>query len=131
MKIGNREFNIDRLIFFMNLISFILSILFYLKMFHQWKEAPKETISNSAIRDSIIRIDEQLRVRNAYLQQQQELILKKIDQQQQLLKIQHEKIKAVQTHIQQLFQSEWDQLSTKDKDQYIEKVILELKLSPD
>lgn len=126
MKLFGKEIPVQKINFFTNIISFVLGVIFFIRMQYKMSEPPSPPVYN-AERDSILVIQTRVNTQLRQIKEIQDSLIKTISQNQNIVKAQDKEVKTKRKELYSTLQSEWDNLSRKDQEDYVNKILSNLK----
>lgn len=126
MKLFGKEIPVQKINFFTNIISFVLGVMFFIRMQYKMSE-PSNTPVYNAERDSLIVIQTRVNTQLRQIKEIQDSLMKTIGQNRSIIKSQEKEVKTKRTELYATLHSEWDDLSRKDQEDYVNKIISNLK----
>jgi len=126
MVIKGKEIRPETITMWINLLSFIVGILFYFRLEHN-AEKNQPVIISTPIKDSVLVINAQLKSQIQQLKITQDKLIKEIHQNTELLNTQKKNVTVIRHQLQATIQSDWDSLSTKQQNAYVNQIISILK----
>lgn len=126
MVIKGKEIKSETITMWLNVLSFIIGILFYLRMEHNTK-TPTAIIQTSLIKDSVLVIDTELKMQVQHLKHTQDSLLLDIRTKKTLAKTQKKNVAVIRHQLQTTLKSDWDTLNREQQNAYLKQVMLNLK----
>jgi len=126
MKLFGKEIPVQKINFFTNIISFVLGVIFFIRMQYKMSEPPVVPVYNSE-RDSLIVIQTRVNTQLRQIKEIQDSLIKTISQNQNIIKSQNKEVKTKRKELYSTLHSEWDDLSRKDQEDYVNKIMSNLK----
>jgi hypothetical protein len=126
MKLFGKEIPVQKINFFTNIISFVLGVIFFIRMQYKMNEAPTMPLYN-AERDSLIAIQARVNIQLREIKQVQDSVIQIIRENRLFLKEQEKSITVKRRQLYSTINSDWDNLSSESQNAYIEKIMSNLK----
>lgn len=126
MKFLGREIATDKINFVMNCVSFVLGVIFFIRMQYKMSDQPASTNFN-AERDSLIKIETRVNIELKEIKRVQDSISKVILKNESLLQEQIREVKQKRTALYSTIHSEWDNLTLAEQRTYLNKLMSNLK----
>lgn len=126
MKLFGKEIPVQKINFFTNIISFVLGVIFFIRMQYKMNEPPIAPVYN-ADGDSLIVIQTRVNTQLRQIKEIQDSLIKTIAQNRSIIKSQEKEVKTKRNELYATLHSEWDNLSRKDQEDYVNKIISNLK----
>lgn len=123
MKLFGKEIPVQKVNFFTNIISFALGVMFFIRMQYKLNEKPYLPIYN-AERDSLIVIQTRVNMQLNEIKRIQDSVIKIIRQNRITIEEQRKKVQVKRKELYATLHSEWDDLSRKDQENYVNKIML-------
>lgn len=126
MKFFGKEIATDKINFVMNCVSFVLGLIFFIRM------QSKMSLSNTAVnysseRDSLIIIETRVKTELKEIKKVQDSITRSILINQNLLKERSHQIKRKRSALYITLNNDWEEISKEDQNTYINKLMYNLK----
>lgn len=117
----------DRINFVMNCISFVLGIIFFIRM--QYKMSGEETriVNFNSERDSLLMIETKLNLRLNQIQTKQDSLVRSIRQNKKLLSQQKQEINVKRQQLLSTLKNDWKNTTREEQNAYINKIMSNLK----
>ena len=126
MKLFGKEIPVQKINFFTNIISFVLGVIFFIRITYKKSEPPTVPVYN-AERDSLIVIQTRVNTQLRQIKEIQESLIKTIGQNQNIIKSLEKEVKTKRKELYSTLHSEWDDLSRKDQESYVNKIMSNIK----
>lgn len=126
MKFFGKPIPTDKINFVMNCISFVLGLIFFIRMQYKLNEPPVP-VSFNAEHDSLIKIEYRVNTQLNELKHIQDSIVRAINQKQTLLAQGQKEVVVKRRQLYSTINSEWDNLNPIEQNAYINKLMLNLK----
>lgn len=126
MKLFGKEIPVQKINFFTNIISFVLGLIFFIRIQYKMSEPPSPPVYN-AERDSLIVIQTRVNTQLRQIKEIQDSLMKTIGQNKNIIKAQEKEVKTKRKELHSTLRSEWDDLSRKDQEDYVNKIMSYLK----
>ncbi len=127
MIIKGKEIKADTITMWLNVLSFIVGIIFYFRLEHKY-EQPTTIIQSNATKDSVYYLNTQLNYKIADIKRSQDSLIKLLrinqDKQQQAKK----NITVIRHQLYSTIKSDWDTLNLEQQNAYIKQFISNLKI---
>jgi biopolymer transport protein ExbB/TolQ len=127
MIIKGKEIKAETITMWLNVLSFIVGIIFYFRLEHKY-EQPTTVIQQSATKDSVFYLNTQLNYKIADIKRSQDSLIKLLrinqDKQQQAKK----NISVIRHQLYSTLKSDWDTLNREQQNAYIKQFISNLKI---
>lgn len=123
MKLFGKEIPVDKVNFVTNVISFVLGVIFFVRMQYKWNEAPPAPVINIPERDSLIAVQSRVNTQLNEIKKVQDSIIKTIRRNEDALNKQELLIKNKRRTLMSTITSDWDDMSHRAQDTYIDKVL--------
>ena len=127
MIIKGKEIKADTITMWLNVLSFIVGIIFYFRLEHKY-EQPTMVIPSNATKDSVFYLNSQLNSKIADIKHSQDSLIKILrlnqDRQQQTKK----NITVIRHQLYSTIKSDWDTLNREQQNAYIKQFISNLKI---
>lgn len=126
MKIFGKNIPTDKINFCMNCVSFVLGIIFFIRMQIKMSEVPT-SVSFASEHDSLVRIETRISLQLKELKVIQDSITRSIKESKNLL---NQKANAVNVKRKELIttvQTDWDDLHPSDQDRYVNQLLSNIK----
>ena len=126
MKLFGKEIPVQKINFFTNIISFVLGVIFFIRMQYKMSEPPIAPVYN-AERDSLIVIQTRVNMQLKEIKKVQDSLMKTISLNKSIIKSQEKEVKTKRKELYATLHSEWDNLSRKDQEDYVSKIMSNIK----
>jgi hypothetical protein len=126
MKFFGKPIPTDKINFVMNCISFILGLIFFIRMQYKLNEPPVP-VSFNAEHDSLIKIEYRVNTQLNQLKHLQDSIVREINHKQVLLSQGEKEIVVKRRQLYSTIKSDWDNLDNNDQNAYVNKLMSNLK----
>lgn len=126
MIIRGKEIKSETITLWLNVLSFFIGILFYLRMGHN-ASTPTTIIQSNPIKDSVLVIDTQLKMEVQHLKHTQDSLLLEIRNEKELAKTQKKNVTVIRHQLQTTLKSDWDSLNRQQQNAYLQQLMLNLK----
>lgn len=126
MIIKGKEIKAETISMWMNILGFIIGILFYFRL-ERNAEKPTTIIQSNAIKDSVLVINTELKSQLQQIKITQDSLIKEIRQNTELLRTQKNNVTVIRHQLQASIESDWDSLNTQQQNAYINKIMSNLK----
>lgn len=126
MKLFGKEIPVQKINFFTNIISFVLGIIFFIRIQYKMSEPTPAPVYN-AERDSLIVIQTRVNTQLRQIKEIQDSLMKTIGQNRSIIKSQEKEVKTKRKELYATLHSEWDDLSRKDQESYVNKIMSNIK----
>lgn len=126
MIIKGKEIKAETISMWANIVSFIIGIVFYLRLEHAQQQAPN-IIPPNPVRDSVLVINTELKTQLNQLKITQDSLIKEIRLNTELLKNQKRNVTVIRHQLLAITQSDWDSLNTKEQNAYINQIMSNIK----
>ena len=126
MKAFGKEINPATVNLWLNVVSFVIGILFYFKIAHN-TEHEKEVPGINPAYDSLLIITTKLDTQIKELKQVQEKLVTEISVEKMKLTEQTTEVNVHRQHIHSIINSDWNSLNKDQQDAYINHIMLNLK----
>jgi hypothetical protein len=126
MKFFGKPIPTDKINFVMNCISFILGLIFFIRMQYKLNEPPVP-VSFNAEHDSLIKIEYRVNTQLNQLKRIQDSIVREINHKQVLLAQGEKEIIVKRRQLYSTVKSDWDNLDNNDQNAYVNKLMSNLK----
>lgn len=126
MKFFGKELPTDKINFVMNILSFVLSILFFMRM-QSKMGAPTAPDNNNSERDSLIKIQTRVTTELKELKKFQDSITHFIRKKENLLNVQAKEVVVKRRQLYSTLSSDWEQISREEQTAYVNKIMYNLK----
>ena len=123
MRIANKEIKAETISLWLNVIGFIVGILFYVRMEHRTKSEP----TTNQIHDTVLVIESKLKTEIQHLKVNQDSLLQEIKQNNELIKKQTKSLTVLRQQLNQVINSDWDNLSESEQNAFINQTLQQLK----
>jgi len=121
MKILNREIKPEQVNMWVNVISFLIGILFYIRVEHNFKAKTTLPIATSE-QAQIIHVQNNLQTQLSRLQIRQDSILVELQQQKLFVLQIADKSQNIQEKISAIVNSNWHKLTKEQQNKYIQQL---------
>ena len=121
MKILNREIRPDQVNMWVNVISFLIGIIFYIRVERNFKSKPSLSITPTE-QSQIVVVQSNLQVQLSHLQKRQDSIINELQTQKVFVNQLANKNQSIQEKITAIVNADWDKLSKEQKEQYIKQL---------
>jgi hypothetical protein len=125
MKFFGKEIPTDKINFVMNVVSFILGVIFFVRMQQKMNQQP-EHFNYSAERDSLLTIQARVNAELKEIRQVQDSLIIQIQKDKETVKEQTEAITVKRQQIFYTLHSDWDNLTQDNKDAYVNQLLSNL-----
>lgn len=126
MKLFGKTIATDKINFAMNIISFVLGSMFFLRMQYKAHDSPALPATN-ADHDSLIKIQTRVSTQLREIKSVQDSIAKSIGKEKSVLQVQEKRIDIKRAQVYSTIHSEWDDLSPKSREAYVDKLLGDIK----
>ena len=126
MKFFGKPIPTDKINFVMNCISFILGLIFFIRMQYKLNEPPVP-VSFNAEHDSLIKIEYRVNTQLNQLKRIQDSIVREINHKQVLLSQGEKELIVKRRQLYSTIKSDWDNLDNNDQNAYVNKLMSNLK----
>ena len=116
----------DKINFVMNCVSFVLGLIFFIRMQYKMNDQPDPAIYNSE-RDSLLVIESRVKTKISEIQVLQDSILKTIREDRNRLADQNKKVTVKRQQLFSTLHSDWQSTSREQQNAYINKIMSNLK----
>ena len=116
----------DKINFVMNCISFVLGIIFFIRMQSKMNEEASPVNFNSE-RDSLLMIEAKLNFRLNQIQTKQDSLIRSICQNKKLLSRQKQEITVKRQQLHSTLKNDWKNTTREEQNAYINKIMSNLK----
>jgi hypothetical protein len=121
MKILNREIRPDQVNMWVNVISFLIGIIFYIRVEHNFKTKPSLSITPTE-QSQIAVVQSNLQIQLSHLQKRQDSIISELQTQKLFVNQLANRNQSIQEKITAIVNADWDKLSKEQKEKYIEQL---------
>ena len=121
MKILNREIRPDQVNMWVNVISFLIGIIFYIRVERNFKTKPSLSITPTE-QSQIVVVQSNLQIQLSHLQRRQDSIISELQTQKLFVNQLADKNQSIQEKITAIVNADWDKLSKEQKEKYIEQL---------
>jgi hypothetical protein len=127
MIIKGKDIKPDTITMWLNVVSLLVGILFYVRLEHKY-EQPTTDIPSTATKDSVFYLNTQLNSKIAESKRSQDSLIKLLrisqDSEQQTKK----NITVIRHQLYSTLKSDWDALNREQQNAYIKQIISNLKI---
>lgn len=120
MKSKTKPIRPDKVSMWINLLGFLVSILFYIRL--EQKDKRITVVTENPLKDSALIINTQLQLKIKQLGQTHDSLIQQIQKGKTLLIQNKQTVKSVFKYLQQQFNSDWQTLTKEQQDAYIQKI---------
>lgn len=117
----------DKINFFMNCISFVLGIIFFIRMQYKMNEEETRIVNFNSERDSLLMIEAKLNFRLNQVQTKQDSLIRSIRQNKKLLAQQKQEITVKRQQLHSTLKNDWKNTTREEQNAYINKIMSNLK----
>lgn len=128
MEFFGKQVPVDKINFVTNIISFILGVIFFIRMQYKLSE-PSIPPNYNAERDSLISIQSRVNTQLKEIKSVQDSIIKTIRNNQEALVSQNRVLTTKRRQLFATLNSDWDELSPKEQSEYLIGIGKNLKQS--
>lgn len=121
MKIRGKKIRPDKVSMWVNVMGFILALVFYIRLEHN--QTDKSKIKTSPVQDSVLVIHSDLRKELNRLKVKQDSVIHALQQTKIWLKRENTNIQKQRAHISNLTQKEWQRLTLAQQTLYLNTIL--------
>lgn len=127
MQFFGKEVPADKIVFVTNFISFVLGVIFFIRMYSKLNEKPSVPILYNPEHDSLVAIQTRVNTQLNEIKKIQDSIITAIRRNEQKLSSQTPVITKKRALILSTIRTDWDDLDRVTKDQYINQKLIQIK----